>query len=68
MDILPYSTVNGRMTQDTHIAMTDLFTCMGDVAGMGVGEEAVRRLVGGGVKENEAEGCVEFWKEEWVCE
>jgi len=56
------------MTQDTHIAMTDLFSCLRDVANMGDREGAVRRLVDGGVRQEEAEACVDFWEEEWVCD
>jgi hypothetical protein len=48
--------------------MTDMFTSMRDVAGMGVGDEAIGRLVQGGLHEAEAEDCTQFWVEEWTCD
>lgn len=68
VDVLPYATGNGSMSQDVHIAMTDMFTSMRDVAGMGSGEETKRRLVQKGLAEDEAEDCMQFWVEEWICE
>ncbi|KAE9964272.1 hypothetical protein BLS_008499 [Venturia inaequalis] len=68
VDVLPYATGNGSMSQEVHIAMTDMFTSMRDVAGMGSGEETRRTLVQKGLAEDEAEDCMQFWVEEWICE
>jgi hypothetical protein len=68
IDVLPYATGNGAMSKEVHIAMTDMFTSMRDVAGMGVGDEAIERLVQGGLHEAEAEDCTQFWVEEWTCD
>ncbi|QDS67790.1 hypothetical protein FKW77_006669 [Venturia effusa] len=68
VDVLPYATGNGAMPRDVHIAMTDMFTCMRDVAGMGSGEETKKRLVQQGLAEQEAEDCMQFWVEEWICD
>lgn len=56
------------MTMNVHIAMTDMFTSLRDVAGMGAGEETKRRLRQQGLTNEEAEECMQFWEEEWICE
>jgi hypothetical protein len=66
--VLPYATSSGTMSQETRMAMTNMFTCMRDVAEMGVGDEAKEILVRGGVKQDEADDCMQFWAEEWICE
>lgn len=68
VDVLPYATGNGAMSKGVHIAMTDMFTSMRDVAGMGSGEDTKRKLVQKGLSEDEAEDCMQFWVEEWICE
>lgn len=68
MDVLPYATGNGAMSQEAHVAMTDTFTSMREVAGMGSGKETRKRLVQKGLTEDEAENCIQFWAEEWICE
>lgn len=66
--VLPYATSSGTMSRETSMAMTGMFTCMRDLAGMGVGDEAKEILVRGGVKQGEANDCMQFWAEEWICE
>lgn len=56
------------MSKGVHIAMTDMFTSMRDVAGVGSGEDTKRKLVQKGLSEDEAEDCMQFWVEEWICE
>ncbi|TLD24505.1 hypothetical protein E2P81_ATG11841 [Venturia nashicola] len=68
VDVLHYATGSGSMPQEVYIAMTDMFTSMRDVAGMGMGEETRSRLIQRGLSEDEAEACMQFWVEEWICE
>lgn len=68
IDVLPYATSNGSMSPEMHIAMTDVFSSMRDVAGMGEGEETKKRLVQQGLRDDEADDCMKFWVEEWICE
>ena len=56
------------MSQEVHIAMTDMFASMRDVAGVGAGDEAMGRLIQGGLNKDEAEDCTQFWVEEWICD
>ena len=68
MDILPFCTTDAPTRQELLVKVSDVAGSLREVASLGLREDDAARLVEEGMGEEDVDGLLRFWEEEWVVE